>query len=290
MKDPEMNRRGFLKTIGGVGACALASGSLSAAEGGDGREMFGVLVDTTRCAGCRNCELVCAEAHGLPVPDVMEDSVMAAVRQPSETQWTVVNRFDTDRGEVFAKRQCMHCNQPACAAACLTKAMLKTEEGPVRWRESKCMGCRYCMVSCPYDVPKFEYHSAVPKIQKCTMCWDRVVEGKPPVCVENCPAEALTFGLKTDLLDEARRRIYADPDDYVHAIYGEHEVGGTGYLYLAGVPFEQIGLRTDLGTKAYPEFTQGFLYSVPMVLTLWPAFLLALNRANQREHESGGEE
>jgi len=282
-----MNRRSFLKTVGVAGAVAMgSSGAASASADSEGIEGYAILVDTTRCAGCRNCEVVCAEANGLPEPDVMDDSVLEAVRKPSETQWSVINRCETDVGEVFVKRQCMHCVQPACASACLTKAMKKTDEGPVIWRENKCMGCRFCMVSCPYDMPKFEYNSANPKIQKCRMCWERVKEGQLPACVENCPAEALTFGKRSEMLAEARRRIVEDSGTYVDHIYGEHEVGGTGFLYLSAVPFEQLGFRTDLGSEAYPKLTQDFLYGVPIVLTLWPAFLLALSNATKEKSAS----
>ena len=188
----------------------------------------------------------------------------------------------------------MHCNQPACASACLTKAMLKTEEGPVIWREPKRMGCRFCMVSCPFDIPKFEYDNPMPKIQKCTLCWDRLQERKQPACVEACPAEALMFGKRRELIEEARRRIAQNPNDYVHHLYGEHEAEGTGYMYLSKVPFEQIGFRTDLDTTSYPELTKDYLYAVPIVLTLWPAFLLALSNATKRDGEQdemgGGDE
>ena len=218
-----MNRRSFLKTVGVAGAVAMgSSGRASAAAEADGIEGYAVLVDTTRCAGCRNCEVVCAEANGLPEPDVMDDSVLETARKPDENQWSVMNRFETDVGEVYVKRQCMHCVQPACASACLTRAMKKTEEGPVVWRGNKCMGCRFCMVSCPFDMPKFEYHSANPKIQKCRMCWERLKQGELPACVENCPAEALTFGKRSEMIVEARRRIVEDPDAYVDHIYGEH--------------------------------------------------------------------
>ena len=67
----------------------------------------------------------------------------------------------------------------------------------------------------------------------------------------------------------------------IDQIYGEHEVGGTGFIYLSSVPFEQIGFRTDLGNLAYPLLTQDFLYGVPIVLTLWPAFLLARSNATK---------
>lgn len=274
-----MDRRDFLKTLGVMGAATLPLKGLRAEESVADKEFMGVLVNTTRCVGCQTCEEACAEANNLPEPTYDDPS---PTRQPDTNQFSVITMFDTDVGEVYVKKQCMHCNQPACASACLTKAMLKTEEGPVVWREDKCMGCRFCMISCPFDIPKFEYDSPVPKISKCTMCWSRLKEGEQPACVENCPEEALIFGKRRDLIEEARARIYENPDDYVPHIYGEHEAGGTGYMYLSAVPFEQLGFRTDLGTTPYPEFSKDFLYAVPVILTLWPPFLLALNRATKR--------
>ncbi|MEE9118001.1 MAG: 4Fe-4S dicluster domain-containing protein, partial [Calditrichia bacterium] len=227
--------------------------------------------------------------NNLPEPDLdaIDEDI---VRNTSDKQWTLINRFEVNDEEIFVKKQCMHCNQPACATACLTKALVKTEEGPVIWRADKCMGCRFCMVSCPFEMPKFEYDSPIPKIQKCIMCFERLQEGEEPACVSECPEEAVVFGKRRELIEEARRRIYENPDQYVHEIYGEHEVGGTGYLYLSAVPFEQIGMRTDLGSTPYPEYTKTFLYSVPIVLTLWPAFLLAVNKATKREEEDMEEE
>jgi formate dehydrogenase iron-sulfur subunit len=278
-----MDRRVFVKALGIMGGSALTAASSKAEPLAASKEQLGVLVDTTRCLGCRICEVSCAEAHGLPEPDLSDNLIFDRQRNPTESQWTVVNRYRTKAGEIFAKRQCMHCSQPACVAACPTKAMYKTEEGAVIWRGDKCMGCRYCMVSCPFDVPKFEYKSAVPKIEKCIMCWDRLQAGKKPACVENCPGEALLFGKRTDLIEIGKARIYSNRDKYFHQIYGEGEVGGTGCLYLSAVPFEQIGFRTDLGTTAYPEYTRSFLYSVPVVLILWPAMLLALHKSTESE-------
>ncbi len=280
-----LNRRSFLKFLG-VAGVGVVEGDLAAQQPTPAyQEPVGVLVDTTRCIGCRTCEFACAEANGLLAPDA-DRRVLDEERRTSETQWTVVNRYDTDAGRIFVKRQCMHCIQPACASACLTKAMHKTSEGPVVWREGKCMGCRFCMISCPFDMPKFEYHSPVPKIQKCGLCWERLQEGAQPACVQNCPMKALSFGRRRDLIDEARQRIQENPDKYINQIYGEHDVGGTSWLYLSAVPFEQLGFRTDLGSVAYPEFTEGFLYSVPVVLTLVPAFLLAVSNATKRPSEA----
>ena len=286
-----IDRRTFLKRLG-VGVAGIAPGSLlspgkvqakEAAPGGT-KEFMGVLVDTTRCVGCRSCEMACADSHGLPVPDIGDTAALEKVRPTSETQWTVVNRFNTAKGDVYAKKQCMHCNQPGCVSACLVKAMEKRKDGPVTW-DANCMGCRFCMISCPFDIPKFEYDSAVPKIQKCSLCWERLQKGEKPACVEACPGEALTFGTRRELIVEGNRRIYGEQGKYIPHIYGEHEVGGTGYLYLSAVPFDQIGLRTDLGATPYPEFSKGFLYSVPIVLLLWPTFLIGVNTLTGRKND-----
>jgi Fe-S-cluster-containing dehydrogenase component len=280
-----MDRRGFLKglvsTVGVAGGSTLLGSPAQAKGSASSTELSGVLVDTTICVGCRTCEAACAEANDLPVPDIDSpgwEDVFDERRRPTETQFSVVNRFDT-AGEVYVKKQCMHCNQPACAAACLTKAMLKTDEGPVIWREGKCMGCRFCMLSCPFNIPAYEYDSPMPRLRKCTLCWERLQEGEQPACVEECPEEAIIFGSRRELLDEARTRIYSDADTYVRHIYGEHEAGGTGWLYLAGVPFEELGFNMNLGTEAFPELAKGFLYSVAVVFLLWPPFLLGVSRA-----------
>jgi len=274
-----MDRRRFLMLTGAAGAALTAGSRLARADSEPVEvEFIGVLVDTTRCIGCRSCEVACGEAHGLDVPDVVNDGALETERTTTTRQRTVVNRYSTDAGTVFVKQQCMHCWQPACTAACLTNAMYKTHEGPVIWREPKCMGCRYCMVACPFEVPRFEYDSPVPRIEKCTLCWDRLEHGHIPACVKACPVDALMFGSKRDLLEIARVRIYNHPEHYVHKIYGEHEVGGTGWLYLAAAPFEQLGFPSDLGTTPYPEFTREFLYSVPVVFLAVPTLLAGLHR------------
>ena len=280
-----MERRSFLRALGVIGCASFAGSNLRASTVSGGTELMGVLIDITRCEGCRACEEMCAEANGLPEIDY-DDAILESVRTTSTTQFSVINRFETEKGEVYVKRQCMNCVQPACASACLTKAMEKTAEGPVVWNEEKCMGCRYCMVSCPFDMPKFQYNSPNPKIQKCDMCRERLDEGELPACVENCPNEALVYGTRRELLEEAKSRIYQNPDDYVHHIYGEHEIGGTGTIYISPVPFEQIGFRTDLGNEAVPELSRSFLYSVPVIETLLPAFLLAVHKATKKRSDT----
>ena len=277
-----MDRRNFLKNLSMVGTATAAATSLGVASDiPEEHEFVSVLVDAKRCIGCRECETACAIQNGLPVPDTKDKSVFEEIREPTPTQWTVVNRFDTETGRVFVKKQCMHCNQAACSTACLTEAMKKTEEGPVIWREGKCMGCRYCMVSCPFTIPKFEYHSANPKIQKCIFCYERLAEGEAPACVQSCPVDALQFGPRREMVQAARNRVSGNPRSYVQHIYGEDEVGGTGWLYVSPVPFDEIGFRTDLGGDPVPELTQSFLYAVPVVFLLWPVFLNSIRRTEE---------
>ena len=278
-----INRRGFFQVLGATGLTLAVGKETAAGPAGEAEvEFYGILYDSTRCVGCQSCEFACAEAHELPEPEGYPDPAVA--RKLSENQRCVVNCYETSQGQVYVKRQCMHCNQPACAAACLTKAMHKTEEGPVTWRGNKCMGCRYCMISCPFDIPKFEYHSPNPKITKCDMCFDRLSEGQLPACVENCPAEALMFGPRRELIKEARKRIHENPGAYVDHIYGEHEAGGTSFLYLSPVPFEELGFNTTVQKSSYPELSKGFLYSVPAIFVLWPTILLGIHQATKNNH------
>jgi len=277
------SRRHFLRLAGLAAGGSLLSGtggSFASAGPHDASSGLGILVDTTRCVGCRTCEAACCEKNHLPEPEALgDDSVFHRHRSTSPEAFTVVNRYETAGGAVYAKRQCLHCLQPACVSACLVRAMVKTPEGPVIWRQDRCMGCRYCMIACPFDIPKFEYDSPVPRIRKCFMCHDRLSLGQGPVCAEGCPTGALACGSRRKLLKEARRRIHENPDGYVDHIYGEHEAGGTSVLYLAGSTFASIGFGTDVGTEPYPLLTRGFLYAVPVVLILWPALLLGMNHA-----------
>jgi formate dehydrogenase iron-sulfur subunit len=286
-----INRRDFFKVLGVAGFTVATGSMLKAKEvpATGGKEFFGMLYDSTRCLSCQVCERACAKANNLPEPT--EKIELDVVRKTSETNCTVVNKFTTSKGEFDIKTQCMHCNEPACVAACLTQAMYKTKEGPVIWRADKCMGCRFCMVSCPFDVPKFEYYSSNPKIVKCTMCFDKLLEGKIPACASACPGDAITFGTRKELITEARKRIVENPEEYYDYIYGEHEAGGTSFLYLSAVPFDELGCKTNLQKKSYPALTKGFLYAVPSIFVLWPSILLGIyeatkdNRSKKEDHE-----
>jgi len=280
-----ISRRGFFKAVFASGAVMALGRELHASPSTrkGGIEFRGMLYDSTLCKGCHGCEFDCAEAHNLPYPELGQD--IPPVRSTSEHQRTVVNTYQTSKGEVYVKVQCMHCNEPACVAACLTQAMFKSKAGPVIWREDKCMGCRYCMVSCPFNIPKFEYHSPNPKIIKCDMCYDRLKIGEIPACAANCPNEALFYGTRRQLIKEARRRIVENPTKYADYLYGEDEAGGTCWLYLSPVKFEEIGMKTNLQKSSYPALTKGFLYSVPTIFVLFPALLLGIHQATKNNQQ-----
>ncbi len=279
-----VNRRDFLALAGAVGMAGLArpaAGAGPAERVSD--EWMGMLTDLTLCVGCRKCEWACKKANGLPnlqPMDAYEDeSVFEQSRRPDSENLTVVNRYAPDEpggNPVYVKTQCMHCFEPACASACLVAAFHKTPQGPVVYDDSVCIGCRYCMMACPFGMPAYTFDNpTTPVVRKCSMCFERIKKvGGVPACAEICPVEAITFGKRSDLLALARSKIAAKPDRYVDHIYGEHEAGGTCWLYIAGRPFEELGFRTDIGTTPYPELTKGFLSAVPLVLTVWPALLM----------------
>ena len=284
----KLSRRTFLKVCGATGAASVVPAAKARASTGTGEDTVAMLCDTTKCVGCRACEAACSEANGLPEPAMPgEDAVFDHRRTTDSHTYTVVNRYPAgqDSAPVFAKSQCMHCVEPACASACLVKAFEKTPEGPVVYKADRCIGCRYCMVACPFGVPKFEYESALPYVRKCIFCIDRVRQGKLPACAQVCPSGALTFGKRKELLELARTRVYQNPDDYVHHIYGENEVGGTGWMYLSKVPFEKLDMP-ERTTRPYPELTWPFLSAVPFVLMLWPPLLMGLYAFTQSREQS----
>jgi formate dehydrogenase iron-sulfur subunit len=288
-----VSRRKFLGWLGAAGATVAVGRKAQAATTTHFTgypEASGVLFDATRCIGCRRCEAACNEVNELPQPEKPFDdlTVLDEKRRTTAESYTIVNRYDVSGkgGPVFRKFQCNHCMEPACASACFVKAFTKNPDGSVTYDASVCVGCRYCMVACPFEIPTYEYDKALtPRVMKCTMCHPRLLEGKLPGCVEACPKEALTFGKRDDLLKIARHRIASFPDRYINHIYGEREMGGTNWLYISGVPFSRIGLREDLGVTSAPELTSGALAAVPVVVGLWPAFLLGMYAITKRKEK-----
>ena len=299
-----MKRRDFLKGCLACGAtasvCGMTKKAWSAGSFEGYPEAMGVLVDLNRCIGCRSCEAACNKEQKLPEPTTSftDQSVFQEKRRPTEYAYTVVNKHETEKGPVFRKIQCNHCNEPACLTSCFVNAYTKTKEGAVTYNGKICVGCRNCMIACPFNVPGYSYSSAFNAlVKKCIFCHEtRLMEGKPPACVEICPQEVLTFGYRKDLLKMAHERIREMPDKYIDHVYGEKEVGGTGWIYLSGVPFDQVGFDTTLGNEPIISNVKEFLGTVPMVLSIWPALftgfhlLATKNKGHHDDHSNSHQE
>lgn len=222
----------------------------------------GLLIDITKCIGCGACSDNCKAVNDLPKK--VDDKL-------TSNTWTVVKEKAKGR---FVRNLCRHCLEPACVSVCPVAALTKTKEGPVVYDKSVCLGCRYCMMACPFGVPTFEWDSNMPRIRKCILCAPRVKEGKSTGCAEACPTEATIFGDRDELIKIAEARIKAKPDQYHNYIYGLDEVGGTSVLFLSPVPFEQLDFDTDLAKYPLPDLTFNILKTeVPGVLSIGTVLL-----------------
>ncbi len=230
---------------------------------------WGMLFDATRCIGCGACSAACKEQNELPLP--IEEKTTAYT-------WTVVERLDGAN----IRRLCMHCLTPTCVSVCPVGAMRKTASGPVVYDADRCIGCRYCIMACPFDVPKYQWDRPVPVVGKCMMCASRLAEGKPTACASVCPTGATVFGEREALVREARDRIAREPGRYVDHVYGLEEAGGTSVLMLAGVPFGQLGLRENLPSEPLPLFTWRVLSKVPDVALFGVALLYGIHWITKR--------
>jgi formate dehydrogenase iron-sulfur subunit len=254
---------------------------------------YAKLIDTTKCIGCHSCQVICKEWNGLP-GETTHLPASGSLQNPptisAKTYMLITHHELDDPGapggfrNVFTKRQCMHCDEPACASACPVTALRKTRAGPVEYDASKCIGCRYCVWACPFGAISAEWDSLAPKMSKCTLCSDRLepvapleLNGLPlsaeaasrwaaafavPACVKQCPADALHFGDRDEMLKLGRGRIAAGQGRYLDHVYGEKEAGGTATLYLTAVPPEQIGLPA-VGFQSYPARSVTALSAVP---------------------------
>lgn len=251
--------------------------------------MNGVLVDITRCYGCGSCAVACKLYNGLnwdeASPATGEKAVLTA------HNWTAVEtrRIGRDEGKLlrFVKKQCLHCLEPICFETCFVHAYRKTPEGPVIYAHPEiCVGCRYCQLACPFLVVGVEWEDVFSRIGKCPMCYERVKDGQPPACVEACPTKALEFGKRGALLAMARERIKKHPDRYVDHIFGEKEVGGTSWLYISDIAFEELGFNTNLMHKSIPQYTWKYVSKAPILAVGLPIAFAALYTYTKRRTEN----
>ncbi|AAW40579.1 MAG: 4Fe-4S dicluster domain-containing protein [Dehalococcoides mccartyi] len=239
----------------------------------------GMLIDTTRCTGCRGCQVACKQWNENPA---VKTTFSPEVTNPLEQNAFNYNLLECREIEedgklnwIFAHKRCLHCYEPACVSVCPVGALHKRPTGAVVWDQDKCFGCRYCQNACPFQIPKFEWDDNWAKITKCTMCWNRVENGVEPACAATCPTGAIKFGERADLLAEAYERLANDPDRYYPYVYGEKEAGGTHVLYLSSVEPEKIGFDMH-ENEFFPSFTREFLGNIPLEISIVASLMVGI--------------
>lgn len=251
---------------------------------------IGLLYDATKCIGCKACVVRCKEIGDLPADvDGYGGGLYDAPESLNERTRNVIQLYKEGDETSYVKKQCMHCIDPACVSACMMGALQKRAFGAVTWENERCIGCRYCQVACPFNVPQFQWSKTSPRIVKCDLCADRLVQGKPPGCVEACPRGAVISGPRNGLLAEAHRRLEADPERYVPKVYGETELGGTQVLYLSHVPFEKLGFRFS-GDQSVPQLQQTVQHGVYKGFIAPLALYGLLGAVMFRNRKKGGDE
>ena len=294
----DLSRRDALKVMvaasGAAVATVTAPGTADAAAVVAHPDAVGMLYDSTRCIGCKSCMVACNEANHLPPDTALSGGLWQMPLDLNAQTKNIIKLYqDPKTGEhAFVKRQCMHCLDPACTSGCLLGALKKGDYGVVSYNPDLCIGCRYCEMACPFNVPKFEWSSTAPKIVKCELCKERLADGKQPACCEVCPTGAVIFGKYTQLLAEARLRLARHPDRYIPHIYGESEVGGTQVLYLAHVDFAKLGLPaygTDPVPTAVREVFQEIYQGIVPPVALYALLAAVLMRSRRQITGEGPE-
>ena len=304
-----INRRDFLKVS--AGSSLLLASNVSLAEAAPkplSPDALGILYDATLCIGCKSCMVNCKkynsmeggalyeEDRGVPyeyspdriydAPTTLSDKTLNIIK--AYRNGTGLNKDQAVDGFSFVKNHCLHCVNPACVSVCPVAALVKDPvTGVVSYDAHKCIGCRYCQIACPFNIPKFEWDEASPKIVKCQLCHHRYAEGKYAACCEFCPTGASIFGKVVDLREEAKKRLGLKPGDeyaypvkrvdsgetltqkvphYTEKVYGLTEAGGTQYMLMAGVPFDKLGFNPRITDDAYPDLTWKYIKKVPILI------------------------
>jgi formate dehydrogenase iron-sulfur subunit len=230
-----------------------------------------ILTDVTKCTGCLECVAACKRENKLD-PDVPR--LWQKGDGLSAENWTAILRREKKR---YIRKQCRHCLEPACASACPVGALHQTEAGAVVYESNKCLGCRYCMMACPYGIPRYDWDEPVPYVRKCILCYDRLGEGKQPACTEACPTGATIFGSREEMLAEARHRLKQEPSKYLDHIWGEYEIGGTAVLYISDIKLDFLAYSSNMGKKPLPETTAAAMNAVPFAFVGMGGLMTGLN-------------
>ncbi len=241
---------------------------------------YGILVDVTKCTACEKCVAACTKQRGID-PWAAERDRAVVADGLSVHRLSTVLKVDDGR---FARKSCMHCLEPSCVSACLVGGLTKDRTGPVIYDREKCIGCRYCMLACPFHIPRYEWDKTVPFMVKCDMCVDRLAQNKQPACVEACPEKALEFGGRRQLLQRARMLIRDNPGRYVNHIWGEHEFGGTSVMYISDVDLSALGWPAS-GAEPIPSLTEPLVHKTPFIGMGVAVGLIGLNWIVRRRNE-----
>ncbi len=280
------DRRKFLKATGALTVGGLLPAKPTAArdtpDSAGFDDTIAVIYDATRCIGCRSCVRACQSANNLPAAQHQyKDVDFNMPEKLSENNWTVIQVCGKKNGAgptddwSFIKKNCMHCNEPACASACPVAALRKTKDGTVIYEESRCIGCRYCLLACPYHVPQYQWKDRMPRVRKCNWCRQ---------CVDACPVGALVQGKRKDMIVEAHRRIDAEPGRYINRVYGENEAGGACQLILADMEHTKLGLP-NLSSAARSSYADKIMKGLPGWIIGLGLFLGGLYRMEQHQRK-----
>jgi len=246
-----------------------------------------MLTDVTKCIGCEKCVTACKVTNGTGDFDAPH-AWQGSATDLSSTRWTTIKTTKEGR---YVREHCRHCLEPGCAAACPVGALKVTDTGAVSYNPTICMGCRYCMMACPFRMTRYEWESAKPRVRKCILCYDKIIAGEldQPACTHACPTGATIFGSRDAMLAEAKRRIASQPGKYINHIWGEHEVGGTSVLYISDVELDAVGWPDSLTNRAVPEYAMAALSTVPMTFLTVVGVMAGIHWVVRRRQKLAGE-